>query len=103
MKPSFGDEVNGSATSALIPHTTVVFPMRTSAEPLAVEIEPSQSQQGIRSKHERGVSLTNIDAHIPPICYLSAVWTKPFRDVLRQEVGWVKALEGGSIRGGIRC
>lgn len=40
MKPCVGLAESGSATSALIPHTIVVLPILTSAEPCAVDIEP---------------------------------------------------------------
>jgi len=40
MKPSFGVDNSGSVISALIPHTTVVFPTRTNEDPSAVVIEP---------------------------------------------------------------
>lgn len=39
-KPLFGARRSGSATSALIPHNTVVSPKRTRAEPSADVIEP---------------------------------------------------------------
>ena len=39
-KPWVGRAESGSATSALMPQTMVVLPIRTSAEPCAVEIEP---------------------------------------------------------------
>lgn len=42
-KPSFSLSSSGSAISAFTPHTTVVAPMRTSAEPSAVEMEPTLS------------------------------------------------------------
>ena len=39
-KPSFGLSSSGSAISALTPHTTVVDPSLTSAEPSAVDMDP---------------------------------------------------------------
>lgn len=39
--PSSGFTISGSATSALIPHTIVVSPILTNAEPSAVEIDPA--------------------------------------------------------------
>ena len=42
MYPSSGLEADGSAISALMPHTTVVSPTLTNAEPSAVEIDPSR-------------------------------------------------------------
>ena len=40
-KPSPSRSSSGSEISALTPQTIVVFPIRTSADPLAVEIEPN--------------------------------------------------------------
>jgi hypothetical protein len=40
MNPSLGLSRSGSAISALIPQTIVESPIRTRAEPFAVEIEP---------------------------------------------------------------
>jgi hypothetical protein len=40
-KPSPSRSSSGSEISALTPQTTVVFPIRTSADPFAVEIEPN--------------------------------------------------------------
>ena len=45
-KPSFGAEPVGSAISALTPHTIVVSPIRTNAEPSAVAIEPGGQNVG---------------------------------------------------------
>ena len=39
--PSPSRSSSGSEISALTPQTIVVFPIRTSADPLAVEIEPN--------------------------------------------------------------
>ena len=41
MKPRSGAWSSGSAISALTPHTTVVLPMRTRADPSAVAMEPA--------------------------------------------------------------
>jgi hypothetical protein len=43
INPCFGRAESGSATSAFIPHTMVVLPIRTSADPCAVDIDPRQS------------------------------------------------------------
>ncbi len=44
-KPRVGASSSGSATSALTPHTIVVSPNLTSAEPSAVLIEPGTLSQ----------------------------------------------------------
>jgi hypothetical protein len=46
MYPSLGVSGFGTATSALIPQSTVVSPKRTIADPLAVEMEPEEN--GVR-------------------------------------------------------
>lgn len=40
MNPRSGVFSSGSAISALMPHTMVVLPIRTSAEPSAVDMDP---------------------------------------------------------------
>ena len=45
--PSSPLSSSGSASSALTPQTTVVFPILTSAEPSAVDIEPFRNQEGL--------------------------------------------------------
>lgn len=40
MQPSLGLYMDGSKISALTPQVTVVSPIRTRADPLAVEIDP---------------------------------------------------------------
>lgn len=47
MKPSFGRVRSGAATSRVMPHTTEVFPRRTSVDEGAVETEPVEGGSGV--------------------------------------------------------
>jgi hypothetical protein len=67
---------SGSTISALTPHTMVVLPRRTSAEPLAVPMEPIcafwfKIRVGFRSNFV----LTDVDADLAECIGLAAVRT----------------------------
>jgi hypothetical protein len=75
-KPRVGASSSGSATSALTPHTIVVSPNLTSAEPSAVLIEPGTLSQDTG----RYVGFVNTSGYLerPEFCNASAIWTNTF-------------------------
>lgn len=81
-----------------MPHTIVVSPMRTSAEPSAVPIEPKISYL------EHIQLRTSIDADAAPGRDLASVWSVALREEALQVLVWVETLENRSLGGGgSRC
>ena len=81
-KPSPGRSSSGSAISAFIPHTIVVSPNLTRADPSAVVIDPTDGLQTSAVQELEYITYrhTNVNANVSPVIVLSAIRAKALCD-----------------------
>ena len=95
--PSCGRSRSGSAISTFTPHTTVVFPRRTSAEPSAVEIEPERARSAICAI-ESECAPTYIHRDVPPLWRSASVGADALSEKPLEVDCWVQPLEGKCLQ-----